>query len=39
MNEIDGDELFVQVISRTGKTVDSGTLRRQPKPTMTADYW
>ena len=36
MNEIDGDELSFQVISRAGKTVDSGTLRRQPKPTMTA---
>ena len=36
MHEIDGDELSFQVISRAGKTVDSGTLRRQPKPTMTA---
>ena len=37
INEIEGDELHFQVISRAGKTVDSGTLRRQPKPTMTAD--
>jgi hypothetical protein len=37
MNEIDGDELSFQVISRTGKTVDSGTLRRQPKSTVTAE--
>ena len=27
--EIDGDQLYFQTISRTGKTVDSGTLERQ----------
>src|SRR5205807_2181046 len=29
LNEIVGDDLFFQVISRTGKTVDSGSLHRQ----------
>jgi 3',5'-cyclic AMP phosphodiesterase CpdA len=28
--EISGDELFFQAISRTGATVDSGTIHRQP---------
>jgi hypothetical protein len=32
LNEIDGDELFFQVISRVGNTVDSGVIRRQDKP-------
>jgi hypothetical protein len=26
------DDLFFQVISRTGKTVDSGSIHRQPQP-------
>lgn len=30
--EIARDELFFQAISRTGSTVDSGTIRRRPKP-------
>ena len=30
--EISGDELFFQAISRTGATVDSGTIHRQPSP-------
>jgi 3',5'-cyclic AMP phosphodiesterase CpdA len=30
LNEIDGDELFFQVITRTGKTIDAGMLPRQP---------
>ena len=29
--EIAGTDMFFQVISRTGKTVDSGVIRRQPK--------
>jgi hypothetical protein len=28
--EIDGDQLSFQTVSRTGLTVDSGTIRRQP---------
>ena len=28
--EISGDDLFFQTISRTGATVDSGVIRRQP---------
>lgn len=32
--EIAGDELHFQVISDDGKTVDSGVITRQPKPTM-----
>lgn len=32
LNEIVGDELFFQAVTRTGKTVDSGVLARQPKP-------
>jgi len=35
LNEIAGDELFFQVISRTGRTVDAGVLPRQPKPKPT----
>jgi Calcineurin-like phosphoesterase len=31
LNEVAGDELFFQVITRTGKTVDAGVLPRQPK--------
>lgn len=30
--EISGDKLYFQTISRTGQTVDSGVLQRQPKP-------
>jgi hypothetical protein len=30
--EISGDKLYFQTIARTGQTVDSGTLQRQPKP-------
>jgi predicted phosphodiesterase len=29
LNEVSGDDLFFQVISRTGKTVDSGSFHRQ----------
>jgi len=29
--EISGDEMFFETISRTGKTVDSGTVRRQAR--------
>jgi len=36
LNEIAGDQLFFQVISRTGKTVDAGVLARQSKPKATA---
>ena len=36
LNEIDGDDLYFQVISRTGKTVDSGSIHRQSKPTTTS---
>jgi hypothetical protein len=35
LNEVAGDELFFQVISRSGKTVDAGMLPRQPKPKPT----
>ena len=35
LNEIDGDDLSFQTISRTGKTVDTGTIHRQSKPTPT----
>ena len=34
LNEVAGDELFFQVITRTGKTVDSGVIARQPKPRL-----
>jgi len=30
--EIDGDDLFFQAISRTGRTVDSGVIHRQTAP-------
>lgn len=30
--EISGDKFYFQTISRTGQTVDSGALQRQPKP-------
>jgi hypothetical protein len=30
--EIDGNQLSFQVISRTGATVDSGTIQRQVRP-------
>ena len=30
--EIDGDDLWFQAVSRTGKTVDSGTIRRTAAP-------
>jgi predicted MPP superfamily phosphohydrolase len=36
LNEIDGDDLFFQAISRAGKTVDSGTIHRQPPPVTTS---
>jgi 3',5'-cyclic AMP phosphodiesterase CpdA len=38
LNEIAGDDLEFQVVSRTGKTVDAGTIRRQawPAPTVSA---
>ena len=32
LNEIAGDDLYFQVISRTGQTVDRGTIHREPKP-------
>ncbi len=32
LNEIDGDTLFFQVISRTGQTVDQGAIRREGTP-------
>ena len=32
LNEIAGDDLHFQVISRTGQTVDRGTIHRQSKP-------
>lgn len=35
LNEIAGDNLHFQVVSRTGKTVDSGTLHRQLRPAAT----
>jgi Calcineurin-like phosphoesterase len=35
LNEIAGDELFFQVITRTGRTVDSGVIARQPKAKTT----
>lgn len=33
--EIAGDKLYFQTISRTGETIDSGDLPRQPKPPTT----
>jgi len=35
--EIEGDELFFQAVSRTGQTVDSGSLRRTVGAASTAD--
>jgi 3',5'-cyclic AMP phosphodiesterase CpdA len=32
LNEIAGDGLFFQVVSRTGQTVDQGVIRREDKP-------
>ena len=32
LNEVAGDDLFFQVISRTGQTVDQGVIHREPKP-------
>jgi hypothetical protein len=32
LNEVAGDDLFFQVISRTGQTVDRGVIHRQGKP-------
>src|SRR5262245_3337351 len=32
LNEIAGDDLYFQVISRTGQTVDRGTIHRQVQP-------
>jgi hypothetical protein len=34
--EIIGDSLYFQVISRTGKTIDSGVLKSQPKEKLVA---
>jgi len=34
--EISGDKLYFQTIARTGQTVDSGTLQRQPKPQVSS---
>jgi hypothetical protein len=34
--EISGDEMHFQVITRTGETVDSGVLSRQPQKTSSA---
>ena len=30
--EVDDNELYFQAITRTGKTIDSGTLKQQEKP-------
>jgi hypothetical protein len=35
--EVAGDELHFQVVSRAGKTIDSGVLRHQRKPAETAE--
>jgi hypothetical protein len=32
LNKVDGDDLFFQVISRTGQTVDQGAIHRELKP-------
>ena len=32
LNEVVGDELFFQVITRQGRTIDAGVIQRQPKP-------
>jgi hypothetical protein len=36
LNEVAGDELFFQAITRTGATIDSGVITRQTKPKPTA---
>ena len=36
LNEVAGDELYFMAITRTGKTIDSGVITRQPKPKPTA---
>jgi hypothetical protein len=36
LNEIAGDDLYFQVVTRLGKTVDSGSIHRQAKPVATA---
>jgi 3',5'-cyclic AMP phosphodiesterase CpdA len=35
LNEVVGDDLHFQVVTRTGKTVDSGILHRQARPVAT----
>jgi 3',5'-cyclic AMP phosphodiesterase CpdA len=32
LNEVAGDQLFFQAITRAGKTIDAGVITRQPKP-------
>ena len=32
LNEVVGDELFFQGITRQGRTIDAGVIQRQPKP-------
>jgi 3',5'-cyclic AMP phosphodiesterase CpdA len=34
--EVAGSDMYFQTISRTGRTVDSGVIRRQPRPGATA---
>jgi Calcineurin-like phosphoesterase len=36
LNEITGDDLYFQAISRTGTTIDTGSIRRQAKPSPVA---
>jgi hypothetical protein len=36
LNEIAGDDLHFQVITRVGKTIDSGSIHRQAKPVATS---
>ena len=33
--EVAGDDLFFEAVSRTGRAVDSGVIRRQPTPRST----
>ena len=35
LNEVVGDDLHFQVVTRTGKTVDAGTLHRKARPITT----
>ena len=35
LNEISGDQLFFQAITRQGRTIDAGAIQRQPKPKQT----